>query len=201
MTDNPLRKGENMKKKAVLYTVIGILTFVCAFAVIATEVNAGKKTCAKTGCKSTAIEGGQYCSAHTCTASGCRNLRYSDKTTYCYSHRCMFNSCSSKREDGTDFCRAHQKAGEEAYAKMREKNNSKSKGKGKTSGSSGKSSSSGKGTKDKKKYDPYDVYDYSSARDFAEDKYEEFYDYEDDYEDEDEAYDAAEDYWREHHRK
>lgn len=51
-----------------------------------------------------------------------------------------------------------------------------------------------------KKYDPYNVYDYNSAQDFADDKYEEFYDYEDDYEDEDEAYDAAEDYWRAHHR-
>ena len=47
--------------------------------------------------------------------------------------------------------------------------------------------------------DLYHVEDYSSAQDFADDKYEEFYDYEDDYEDEDEAYDAAEDYWREHH--
>lgn len=44
-------------------------------------------------------------------------------------------------------------------------------------------------------YDPYDVHDYDSADDFADDKYEEFYDSEDEYEDEDEAYDAAEDYW------
>ena len=58
--------------------------------------------------------------------------------------------------------------------------------------SSGKKSSS---SSVKKKYDPYNVYDYESASDFADDKYEEFYDYEDDYEDEDEAYDAAEDYW------
>ncbi len=57
------------------------------------------------------------------------------------------------------------------------------------------SSSSG----NKKYYDPYDVHDYKSAQDFADDKYEEFYDYEDDFEDEDEAYDAAEDYWNEHH--
>ena len=53
------------------------------------------------------------------------------------------------------------------------------------------SSSSG----NKKSYDPYDVHDYKSAQDFADDKYEEFFDYEDDYDDEDEAYDAAEDYW------
>ncbi|WP_026522832.1 hypothetical protein [Butyrivibrio sp. VCB2001] len=51
----------------------------------------------------------------------------------------------------------------------------------------------------KKIYDPYDVHDYKSAQDFADDKYEEFYDYEDDYEDEDEAYDAAEDYWNDNY--
>lgn len=51
------------------------------------------------------------------------------------------------------------------------------------------------------KKDTYDVYNYKSAQEFADDKYEEFYDYEDDYddEDEDEAYDAAEDYWYDHH--
>ena len=68
-----------------------------------------------------------------------------------------------------------------------------------TASSSG--SKSGNSAKQKKRYDPYDVDDYKSAQDFADDKYEEFFDYEDDYEDEDEAYDAAEDYWREHHKK
>ncbi len=47
--------------------------------------------------------------------------------------------------------------------------------------------------------DPYNVYSYGSAQDFADDKYEEFFDYEDDYDDEDEAYDAAEEYWDAHH--
>ena len=62
-----------------------------------------------------------------------------------------------------------------------------------------KSYSSGKSkTKKSKTYDPYNVHDYKSAQDFADDKYEEFYDYEDDFDDEDEAYDAAEDYWNEH---
>lgn len=60
-------------------------------------------------------------------------------------------------------------------------------------------SSSRSSSSSSKKYDQYDVYSYTSAQDFADDKYEEFYDYEDDYEDEDEAYDAAEDYWRAHH--
>lgn len=69
------------------------------------------------------------------------------------------------------------------------------------SNSSGSSSGTSSGKKDTttngsgSSYDPYDVHDYNSADDFADDKYEEFYDYEDEYEDQDEAYDAAEDYW------
>jgi hypothetical protein len=77
-----------------------------------------------------------------------------------------------------------------------------------TTNSSGKKDTDSSGSKDTNSsgkkdttgsssgsYDPYDVHDYGSADDFADDKYEEFYDYEDEYEDEDEAYDAAEDYW------
>jgi hypothetical protein len=68
------------------------------------------------------------------------------------------------------------------------------------SNSSASSSAASSGKKDTttsggSSYDPYDVHDYDSADDFADDKYEEFYDSEDEYEDEDEAYDAAEDYW------
>lgn len=68
-------------------------------------------------------------------------------------------------------------------------------------GSSSESSDNKKSStsKDGSKFDPYDVNDYDSAEDFADDKYEEFYDYEDIYEDEDEAYDAAEEYWYEEH--
>ena len=83
----------------------------------------------------------------------------------------------------------------EAETKKKEKQTEK-----KTKGSS-TGSKSGNSAKQKKRYDSYDVDDYKSAQDFADDKYEEFFDYEDDYEDEDEAYDAAEDYWREHHKK
>ena len=53
----------------------------------------------------------------------------------------------------------------------------------------------------KKTYDPYDADNYTSADDFAEDKYEEFYDYEDDAEDDDDAYDAAVDYWNSKNNK
>ncbi len=77
---------------------------------------------------------------------------------------------------------------------------SKSKSSSKSKPSSSKSSKSkSSSSKSKKGYDSYNVHDYKSAQDFADDKYEEFYDYEDDYDDEDEAYDAAEDYWNDNY--
>lgn len=80
-----------------------------------------------------------------------------------------------------------------SYSSGKSKKNTKKKDK-----SSKKTSTKKKTKSSKKNSDPYDVHDYKSAEEFADDKYEEFYDYEDDYEDEDEAYDAAEEYWREH---
>lgn len=62
-----------------------------------------------------------------------------------------------------------------------------------------KSSPTAKPSASMKKTDPYDVYSYDSAEDFADYKYDEFIDYDDYYEDEDEAYDAAVDYWYDHH--
>lgn len=195
-----------MKNSRIMLIVTAVMVFACAFSLSPTGASAASKKCSKTGCQCTAIDGGQYCSNHTCTASGCKKMRYSDSTTYCYSHRCEYKGCSSKREDGSSFCKSHKAAGEKAYAEMWQKNQKKSSsGKGTAGKSSSSSASSKKSSTSKsytqKKYDPYNVYSYKSAQDFADDKYEEFYDYEDDYEDEDEAYDAAEDYWREHHKK
>jgi hypothetical protein len=56
------------------------------------------------------------------------------------------------------------------------------------------SGSTSKGKSSKKSYAPYDADKYTSADDFAEDKYEEFYDYEDDDFDE-ELEDEDEDEW------
>ena len=78
------------------------------------------------------------------------------------------------------------------------KGNKKNSSSGYTTKKSDKSSSGS--SESSKKYDYYNVYDYNSAWDFADDKYEEFMDYEDEYDDEDEAFEAAEDYWREHHK-
>ena len=47
--------------------------------------------------------------------------------------------------------------------------------KAKTSSSSKSTGKSSKSSGKKKVYDPYDVYDYKSAQDFADDKYEEFF--------------------------
>ena len=63
-------------------------------------------------------------------------------------------------------------------------------GSGSSSGSSYKSNSSYKSSSGSKKYDPYDVYDYDDADDFADDWAEEFGD--GDYDD---GYDDAYDYW------
>ena len=106
--------------------------------------------------------------------------------------KCMEPGCDRECATGSNYCYIHKK-----YTGGSSKTYS-STPKSSTPSTTAKPSSATKTTK--KTYDPYNVQDYSSAQDFADDKYEEFYDYEDDYEDEDEAYDAAEDYWREHHK-
>ncbi len=107
---------------------------------------------------------------------------------------------TGKYQSGSGYSSKYKKTGKAAAAGQKAKSNkNKSSGKSAASKTYSKTKSKGGSAKSKKKYDHYDVYDYKSAQDFADDKYEEFFDYEDDYEDEDEAYDAAEDYWREHH--
>ncbi len=107
------------------------------------------------------------------------------------------NSYSDSGSASTNSGTGHSAtSGKSNYSSSSGKSNYSSSGKSSysSSGKSSYSSSSGR-----KRYDYYDVDEYDSAQDFADDKYEEFYDYEDDYEDEDEAYDAAEDYWNENH--
>ncbi|WP_035764933.1 hypothetical protein [Butyrivibrio sp. NC2002] len=101
-----------------------------------------------------------------------------------YNSQCAKSGCTRKRSTGSIYCYEHKPTTASSSS---------------SSYSSKKSSSKKSYSSSKKKYDSYDVYDYKSAQDFADDKYEEFYDYEDDYDDEDEAYDAAEDYWNDHH--
>ena len=191
--------------RKIKYTVVTLLTavFIMSLGIVA---QAATNDCDYQGCTRSCVQGGRFCSYHTCTVKGCKGLRWSDKVPYCYEHRCNMRDCTSPHMAGSRYCSKHDSAGKAAEAKMWEKNKNKNnKSTVKSSGSKAKTYSSGVKNKkyntgaNKKKNDPYDVYDYKSAQDFADDKYEEFYDYEDDYDDEDEAYDAAEDYWREHH--
>ncbi len=183
---------------------VAVALIICAGITFAGvhDVEAKEKKCECTGCSSKPISGGRYCSSHTCIAPGCKNRQYGGGTSYCCSHRCNMQGCSSKRTEDSNFCSTHKSAGKAAEAKIWRKvqNSSSNKSTYSTKNkSTGKSSTKKTSSSSKKKYDPYDVYSYKSAQDFADDKYEEFYDYEDDFDDEDEAYDAAEDYWRDHH--
>lgn len=150
--------------------MIMILVFTLSLNSLA--VFAGTRTCLKKYCEREAVNGGCYCRYHTCAEPGCY-AGVSSSNEKCEKHKTRYNSNPSRTKSKTT-----------ATAAQAKRNNVKS---------NSRSSSSNR------KKDTYDVYDYKSAQDFADDKYEEFYDYEDDFEDEDEAYDAAEDYWREHH--
>lgn len=156
--------------------------------------------CGKSGCnREKGGNGTIYCNSHaseyvskegytTCSVSGC--MKEATRGSYCSSHACMRGGCNNKRVDGSNLCSTHGSKGTTS------KSSSKTTTQKSTSSYSSKKRNSKSTTK---KYDQYDVYNYKSAQDFADDKYEEFYDYEDDYDDEDEAYDAAEDYWNDHH--
>ncbi|MBO4374457.1 MAG: hypothetical protein J5829_05065 [Lachnospiraceae bacterium] len=188
--------------KKIKYTIVTLLTavFILSLGIVA---EAATKDCEYQGCSRSCVQGGRFCSYHTCIVNGCKGLRWSDKVPYCYEHRCNMKDCTSPHAAGSRYCSKHESAGKAAEAKMWEKYQKSSGSKKKSSAKSGSTvkKSSKSSSSSKKKYDPYDVYSYKSAQDFADDKYEEFYDYEDDYDDEDEAYDAAEDYWRDHHKK
>ena len=115
---------------------------------------------------------------------------------YCTEHECSFADCKSVCDHSGIYCKYHKDFMEykDSIAEFDFKKTDASDKTVTASSNRRKTRSSSM-----KKYDTYDVYSYSSAQDFADDKYEEFYDYEDDYEDEDEAYEAAEDYWNDHH--
>ncbi len=140
----------------------------------------GYKACAASGCWDYASKGSDYCSKHTCKNSNCTK-KVANGSRYCATHS---EKSSTSTNSGTK------------YSTTKKSSTNKSTTKSYSSKTTKKSSSK---STTKKKYDAYDVYDYDSAQEFADDKYEEFYDYEDDFEDEDEAYDAAEDYWNDHH--
>ena len=156
--------------------------------------------CSKDGCyEFNDTNGTIYCNRHAaeyarnqgyipCSAYGCYR-KPSKGHSYCSTHECSNSDCHNIKVSGSDYCKSHQPK-PVTTKKTATTKSSYSYTPKKTGSSTGSST---------KKYDPYNVYSYKSAQDFADDKYEEFFDYEDDYEDEDEAYDAAEDYWYDHH--
>ncbi len=186
---------QTIKKLTAVALAVGLI-----IAMMPTTAVAGTRydTCRKNGCnRSTGNNGTVYCDYHAaeyarengyrvCAVSGCYDKARS-KGCYCSKHSCREKDCNSRSVTGSwGYCSKHDPGKKSASSSTTSTKKYYS----------GKKSSS---SSTKKKYDIYDVYDYKSAQDFADDKYEEFYDYEDDYEDEDEAYDAAEDYWNDHH--
>ena len=99
------------------------------------------------------------------------------------------------KEEVTQYCYSEKSKATTKSNGYRSKSKATTKNKGYRAKSKAASGRTSKGKTSKKSYDPYDADKYTSADDFAEDKYEEFYDYEDDAEDDDDAYDAAVDYW------
>ncbi len=203
-----------MRKYSAGIIIAAVVIFVSTFSFMTDNAFARTDKCGKNGCtRDNTANGTVFCDYHAaeyakeqgytpCSVTECYG-RPSKGHSYCSKHECQQKDCKGKKEGDSSYCKNHQPKttnSKSSGSKYSTGKSYSSTSKSSTSKSSSSKSSSGK-TTTKKQYDPYDVYNYKSAQDFADDKYEEFYDYEDDYDDEDEAYDAAEDYWREHHKK
>ena len=138
------RKDVMRKLHILTISLTAVVIVTAAFVLVPADIVSAKGTCVYKSCNNTAIDGGVYCSSHTCVVSGCNILRYSDSCSYCYKHRCEHKGCTSKRVDGSNFCSTHKKEGEAAVAELIKKN-------GLTSGTvkkvTGNSSSGGSTTK------------------------------------------------------
>ncbi len=162
--------------------------------------------CAAEGCTNEHLVFGSFCAKHTCDWPHCNNYSGDNGSVYCDEHAkiharregyrlCFVEGCYAPVYRDGLYCQRHDHPiSYTPSTTKKETTSTTNKKNDQTSNHSTTGSSSSKKT-----YDAYDVYDYDSAQDFADDRYEEFFDYEDYYEDEDEAYDAAEDYWREMH--
>ncbi len=202
--------------KKITKSIVMMMVIIVTLVSTSVKIDA-KSTCAASGCSRDACTGGRYCRMHTCEHDGCYSYNDRNGTIYCNTHAaeyvrkagytpCSVSGCYDRRRSGSSYCSTHEckksdchnkKASGSDYCSTHNPSNRSSSSSSNTSRRS--SASSSRSSSFGKKYDQYDVYSYSNAQSFADDKYEEFYDYEDDYEDEDEAYDAAEDYWRAHH--
>ena len=192
----------NFMKKSFMTFVAIIIAITTVLGTNGLEVKAYEK-CGYKGCSAENTPNGTvFCDKHAGQYAREEGYDYCDypscwghvakDSDYCSLHTCANTKCTNKVESGSRYCSTHT----ESTTTKKSSSSSYSTKKSSSSKSSSKYSSS---KSNKKKYDTYDVYNYKSAQEFADDKYEEFYDYEDDYDDEDEAYDAAEDYWYDHH--
>ena len=182
-----------MRKKIMALIVIAVIVIGELYAMPLRAV-AGDPQCSASGCKNSRASGSTYCSTHTCHHGSCKSKILSG-SKYCSSHTCAQSGCYREVNSANSKCSIHKNStGSSATAATTTAASTGSRPYTYTSSGSIISTASGRRT------DPYNVYSYSSAQDFADDKYEEFFDYEDDYEDEDEAYDAAEEYWYSHHK-
>ncbi|MCR4746097.1 MAG: hypothetical protein K5894_12830, partial [Lachnospiraceae bacterium] len=159
------------KRKAVI--IVAILLF--SVLIINFTGNYGKKVCEVDGCENYCEEGEKYCSEHKCRLDGCSEKAESG-SIYCKYHTDLFYDLSTSKN--STWNNNNKKSDSETSSDFYSKQNK-----------------SYYTVSSSDLYDQYDLHDYKSKEEFAEDKYEEFYEYEDEFEDEDEAFDAAEDYW------
>lgn len=176
--------------KRVITTILMTVLMVSIFATNKMDVSAYTRKCSESGCSNNAEGSSRYCYWHKCRINNCTSKR-SSGSEYCSNHKCKSSGCSSS---------AYYTSGKwKGYCNNCAWKEAEKQGVVKKNASSSSKKSSSRSSK-KMKADPYNVYAYKSAREFADDKYEEFYDYEDEFDDEDDAWDEAYDYWVRKHR-
>lgn len=149
----------------IIFTVVCIVLVL--WCVIDDSVNSTKHT---------SYSSSSY-NSRTCAVTGCLSNPVSG-SNYCSHHICKKLGCHSQVVSGSSYCYIHKPSTTSSGTSSYHYSNSSS--------STRKYSNSG----NTKKNDPYDVYDYDNADDFAEEWAEEFGD--GDYDD---GYDDAYDYW------
>lgn len=81
----PLPDPEKQRKSqvgiaAAVVAGIALVVILCVF------LGSRASQCGVSGCSNTAVQGGDYCTVHTCLESGCKRQRASD-SLYCYAHK------------------------------------------------------------------------------------------------------------------
>lgn len=122
----------------------------------------GTTTCNYSGCKNSKTSGGSYCYTHTCHHGSCKSKIISG-SKYCSSHTCAQSGCYKEVNSANSKCSIHKNSTSlSATTTTSGTTSSSSRPHTYTSSGSGTSSSSGRRT------DPYNVYSYGSAQDFAD---------------------------------